>query len=153
MAVLLSTFLYGIVGFGVLLSAKQTITQAAADGARAAVSAPQTPDEATNPDSPVRTVARSQAANAASWLHTPAGVPAGGLSCPEAGGATAAQPLTCTTSVAPCTGNVTQQCLTLTVSYAYAAKPVIPSLPIVGNLMPQQLTSTSTIQLDGGLVQ
>jgi len=145
----------------VLFSVKQTVTQAASDGARAAVAAPQSADEANNPNAPVRAAARAQVANAASWLHTPAGVST--ISCPEMTlqdgklPVTGQQPLGCATAVAPCAGNANKQCLTVTVSYAYASKPVIPALPIVGQLMPSQMISTATIQLDGvstsGLVQ
>lgn len=160
-AVLLITLLYGIVSFGVLFSVHQSVTQAAADGARAAVAAPQTANQSTDQNAPVRAAARAQVANAASWLHTPAGVTT--LQClemtPNADGSlpvTSAQPLGCATSVAPCPNEsrVPQpSCLTLKVAYAYGAKPVIPAMPFVGQFMPDRLTSTSTIELDGGLVQ
>lgn len=124
--VLLITLLYGIITYGVILAAQATVTQAAADAARAgAVTA-----------TPAAT-AEAQAGTDVGWMDKGAcGLPGSGttITC-------YATPITCPSSV----GN--QQCLKVTVSYNYSSNPIFPELPGLSLITPSVISSTNVIQI------
>jgi Flp pilus assembly protein TadG len=121
---------YGIVSYGLILVAQQSITLAAAEGARAALRYAASDDE--------RTVNANNAAigagSAAAWLSgrlTFTGAPL--AACPYN------------------SGLVDGRCYRVTVTYPnYAQNPLVPLL--LGSLMnvavPSQLSSSATIQID-----
>lgn len=114
--------LYGIVSFGVVLAAQHTLTEAASDGARAAVPVPQSATPGPS------TVAEAQADDTLGWLGQ----------CDQSG-------ITCTTALAPCGGAVSSStCLTLTITYDYTDHPLVPLLPGLNLVMPSTLTSSTT---------
>jgi Flp pilus assembly protein TadG len=110
--------LYGLIAFGMILATKQRITNAAAEGARAAVGQTNAAD----------------AKNAAVARVLAAGLPAGSYSI----GPGAGEP-----TVAAC-GSF--QCITVTVTYNLAANPVIPPAPGLGLITPNSITSTAVVQ-------
>jgi Flp pilus assembly protein TadG len=115
--------LYGLIAFGMMLSAKQTITNAASEGARAAVGA------ANNSTAQVQ-AAHDRVKSAMASL---------GQYNVDAPGAFAA-------SVAQCTGS-TNQCITVKVTYDYAAHPTVPPAPGLGLVTPDKLSSTAVVQV------
>ncbi len=122
--VLLVALLYGIVSYGLILSAQSTVTQAAADGARAGIVASST----------AVTTAEAQAGNDIGWMNKgPCG--------------TSGTTITCTASEAPCPSNASNQCLTVTVSYNYNSSPLFPLLPGMGIVTPSTISSTDVLQL------
>jgi Flp pilus assembly protein TadG len=128
----LAVLLFGIVWFGVLLSFKQAVTQAAAEGARAAV-----PYSFTSQNSDAVTAAT----NAASG-------PLGGWSRPcGQSGVETAKGMTCTATPQPCP-NGTGKCMSMTVVYDYKAHPILPNLPIISSLLPSSLSSTAVVQMN-----
>lgn len=132
-APLLFLFLYAIVAYGMALAVKHSVTQAAADAARAAVPVVQDLPDETGP----ATAALHQADTDLQWL----------------GGADACgQPdFTCSTSVlSPCPGSGSgTNCLAVTVTYNYDAHPIVPSLPGFGLFLPATLSSSTTTLLAG----
>jgi Flp pilus assembly protein TadG len=130
--VLLIMLLYGIVSYGLILSAQSTVTQAAEDGARAGIVASLNPQSA----------AEIQAGNDVSWMgkgqcyerDVPAGVSTAAISC------TASPPESCPSSS-------TNQCISVTVSYNYASDPLFPILPGLGIITPSTISSTSVLQI------
>jgi len=129
-APLLVLLLYGIVAFGFVMAVKHSVTQAAADGARAAVPVAQTGTAPTQ-------AALAQADNAIHWLGQ----------C-NAGG------ITCTTTVAQCPNEPQGwNCLTMNVSYDYRDHPVIPSLPGLGLVLPSTIPASTTTLLAGSSPQ
>jgi Flp pilus assembly protein TadG len=110
--------LYGLIAFGMILATKQRITNAAAEGARAAVGQTNAAD----------------AKNAAIARILAAGLPAGSYSI----GPGAGEP-----TVASCGSN---QCITVTVTYNLAANPVVPPAPGLGLVTPNSISSTAVVQ-------
>jgi Flp pilus assembly protein TadG len=113
--------LYGLIAFGMMLSAKQTITNAASEGARAAVGA--TVD-------PVGT-ARSRVQQAMSSYS--------GYDVNDGNQFSAA--------VAPCVNSATANCITVKVTYPYSDKPLVPPAPGLGLVTPDKLSSTAVVQV------
>jgi len=113
--------LYGLIAFGMMLSAKQTITNAASEGARAAVGATTDPVGA----------ARARVGQAMSSYS----------------GYNAQDPNQFSGAVAPCTNNAAASCMTVTVTYDYAAHPLVPPAPGLGLITPSKLSSTAVVQV------
>ncbi len=122
--VLLIALLYGIISYGLILSAQSTITQAAADGARAGIVASTT----------AVATAQAQAGTDVGWMNKG--------SC-----GTSATIITCVANKAPCPSNVNNQCLTVTVTYNYSSSPLFPELPGMGVIMPSTISSTDVLQI------
>lgn len=135
-SILLFLLIFGIIGFGVVLSFKQTTTQGANEAARAA---------AVTPDDPA-TVGIDERVVAAE--DTVERVEAYGRSCTHSA-------MTCTITVHDCaagaglTNNpaVLPDCITVRLDYDYGASPVIPPVPLLAAFMPDRLVSTGTAQL------
>ena len=136
--ILLFTLVFGIIGFGVVMSFKQTLTHAAAEAARRA---------ATTQDDPLTTSVdeRLQVANSA-------------IDEFEGWGRTCADMQVCTVTIHDC--NLTPlplnanntvagkpDCITATLVYDYANNPILPNLPFVGIFMPDLVATTATSQL------
>jgi Flp pilus assembly protein TadG len=122
--VLLITLLYGIVTYGLILAAQATLTQAAADAARAGIVS------ASN----AVTTAETQAGTDVGWM--------GKGSC-----ATSGTPITCVATEEPCPSNGANTCLSVTVTYNYSSYPLFPELPGLGLITPSTLSSTNVLQL------
>lgn len=124
-SVVLLMLLFGIISYGYALSFKQGLTQAAAEGARAAAvvslnDAPATALEAVKP-----------------------ALKAFDKECTSAG-------MSCTFSTTPTdTGcAVGTNCIRVQVSYDYKNYPLIPKFPGLGLVLPDTLKSTSTAQVN-----
>ena len=139
----LCLLLFGIVIYGYLMSFRQNMTQAAAEGARAGAIAP--PD--LTPDTHVYAI--SQAADA-----TNKALQSFGESCGATVSSTSSSQVltngrsTCNVTVATCSAPSTAQCVTVIVTYDYADHPLMPSVPIVTNFIPGSFTSTFTAQVN-----
>jgi len=112
---------FGIISFGFMLTFRQTLSQAATEGARAA---------AVELDDANRSPEGLAAINDA--------MQAVGKTCGSGG-------LTCTVSPPAACG--TSRCVTVTVTYAYQANPMIPSPPLVNEVMPETITYTATVRV------
>jgi Flp pilus assembly protein TadG len=122
--VILIMLIYGIVTFGLILSAKETLTQAASDGARAGIVATST----------AIATAQTQASNDLSWM--------GKGTCGTSG-----TTITCVATEAPCASNSNNTCLTMTVTYNYSASPLFPPMPGLSLVTPSTISSSSTLEL------
>jgi len=120
---------YGIITYGMIMIAQQSVTLAAAEGARAALR--HVPDESA------RTINAEDAAtgtrSVAAWLgrqHL----------------AFNGEPIDC-----PYTSGVdVVRCYKVTVRYPYAQQPIIPLLlgPLMRVVVPDNLSSTAIVQID-----
>jgi Flp pilus assembly protein TadG len=125
--VLLCTLIFGIIGFGEMLSFKQDLTRAAAEGARAgAVAFP------------------SSGAQSKAVAGTNAAVGSFGKSC-GAGGLTCTIPVTYDCDGA---GAGTANCVSVELSYDYKHNPLIPNLPFVSIFMPDTLKAKSVAEIN-----
>lgn len=123
-SLLLMLFLFGIITFGFVFGLVHNLTYSAAEGARAAVGAVSDPPLYAN----VQQVAHDTAV---------ARLDAGS---PRTYGTVA-------TVVGACDGNAAHTCITVTVSYPYAAHPIIPPLLGMAGIFPDVITRSSTIEL------
>ncbi|GEP36935.1 hypothetical protein NPS01_05980 [Nocardioides psychrotolerans] len=123
---LLLLLLFGIISYGVMLSFRQTLSQAAAEGARAAA---VTFLEADKQD--------------AGYDAIDGAFDSFGATC-DAGvlrKGSAAVGTCSVTAPGPCTPASTGvECVTVTLSYNYRDHPIVPSFPGVGYVMPSVLT-------------
>jgi len=116
--VLFFMVMYGLVAFGLVFAVKHTITQAANEGARAAVK------DVGGLDARIAQ-AKVSATKAVAWL-----------------GARAPVPQVTSSACAPFV------CLEVVLVYNYAANPIVPSLPGLGVTLPATLTGRAIVQLD-----
>ena len=119
--------LFGILYFGVILSFKQAVTQSAAEGARAVA--------------PVSGNASTALVTSTALLAANRPISGWSKTCTSSG-------MTCNISVAACQGNASAKCATVTVTYDYASHPILPSLPLLDNVLPRHIHSTAVVQMN-----
>ncbi len=135
-APLLLFLLFAMIGYGYMLSFRQAISQAAAEGARAAAVAP-----ASLSDADVKARARTAINDALGSYDvtcTSAGLLLKGTA--NAGTCTVSSPQTCTTST------IGAQCVKVTLDYTYKDDSLLPS-PGLGILLPEHLNYSSEVQV------
>lgn len=113
--------LYALIAFGMMLALKQSVTNASAEGARAAVGIT---DEAT-----AISTAKTAVGNRLDWL--------GGKY--QAGDTTA--------TVGFCSGSTGPKCITVSINYPYESRPLVPPAPGLGLLTPDSFGSTAVVQI------
>jgi Flp pilus assembly protein TadG len=121
--------LYGLIAFGLMLSAKQTITHSASEGARAAIGA--TPNPGESQDDAYKRVAKDRV-----------GLAMGSLSQYHVTDPGAADAI-----VDWCSGSSGPRCITVTVTYDYSAHPLVPPAPGLGLVTPSKLSSKAVVQV------
>lgn len=128
--------LFAIIGYGYMLSFRQAISQAAAEGARAAAVAP-----AALSDDEVKARART-AINDALGSYDVTCTSAGLLLKGSAAAGTCAvsAPQTCTTST------IGAKCIKVTLDYTYKDDSLLPA-PGLGVLLPEHLNYSSEVQV------
>ncbi|MDN0085049.1 pilus assembly protein [Crenobacter sp. SG2305] len=123
------TIFYGIVSYGLILAAQQSLTLAAEEGGRAALK--YQPAASQTAALTARAAAACQSAQSIiGWL--PKSYLAGG----------------CVSVVAPCDYDGTLQCIKVTLNYNYAQNPLVPPLPLLGVILPSNLVGVATVQLN-----
>ena len=115
--------IFALVIFGISLAAKNSITHAAAEGARSAIGVVD--DPATPADERVER-ARDKVGESLDWFGDKY------------------QPADTTVSVAPCGA---AECITVTIVYPYESRPLIPAPPLLDQVTPTKLTSTAVVEL------
>lgn len=137
---LLVMLLLGIISYGYMLSFRQALSQAAAEGARAAAVAP--PGLPELPPSAGDDSRQTRAIDAVNQ-----GLGSYGVSCTASGqlmrGSDPAG--TCTISAPQgCTGsNTSANCVKVTLAYTYADDSLLPVFPGLGVLLPDQMSYTT----------
>jgi Flp pilus assembly protein TadG len=121
----LCLLLFGIIVYGYMMSFRQNMTQAAAEGARAGAVAPV---------GSAKSSAEAAAEKAVSSF---------GQHCGSGG-------MTCTGTVLSCatTNNPNAQCIQMTITYDEHNHPILPDIPLVTSALPDTFTSVSTVQIN-----
>lgn len=120
---ILLLLVFGIISYGYMLSFRQAISQAAAEGARAAAVAQRDADQQPDALAAMNEALESYGVSCA-----------GGALTRDGGGVG-----TCAVSIATCDGEpASVQCVTVTIDYNYADNPLIP-VPGVGVVLPDNL--------------
>lgn len=134
--ILLLTLVFGIINFGLILSFKQDMTRAAAEGARAGAvavaAAGQTPEEAA-------VIAADDAVGEAvrefGGSFSEPGCSRDGMSCVPA-------------SVDECTEDPTVDCVIVTLSFDYDDAPLYGELPLISAFLPNVVNATSVARIN-----
>jgi Flp pilus assembly protein TadG len=127
--VLFVLVIYALISFGMILATKNSLTHAAAEGARAAISVV---DDASTPAVDEREVrALDQVSDSLDWLGDKY------------------QPGDASANVAACDAAVPAgpKCITVTITYPYDTRPIVPPAPGLGLVTPDTLTSTAVVEL------
>lgn len=138
----LLTLVFGMISYGYMLSFRQAISQAAAEGARgAAVALPSTPDKQVS-------AAVAHVNNTLSSYGMTCGVtaPASGAVLPvtRTGDITKGSRVgSCSVVLKTCTNDSTKTCVTVTVDHEYRAHPLTPAFPGLGLVLPDHLRYSS----------
>jgi Flp pilus assembly protein TadG len=135
--VLLIALLYGIITYGLILAAQATITQSAADAARAGIVSSAT-SVAT---------AEAQACTDIGWMNKTCGTPVTYNTTNCTFSPNPADNITAFACQKACPSSASNQCLTVTVSYNYGAAPLFPELPGLGVVTPSTISSTNVLQI------
>ncbi|CAN5694469.1 pilus assembly protein [soil metagenome] len=122
---LLALFIFGIITYGLTMSYKQNLTQAANEAARAAAVAP-------TGTAAVR--AQAAADRAISGQGTPCNDTTKGLSC--------------TFVINPCVGDTSRRCMTVRLTYDLKNHPRVSSLPAISETLPATLVSTAVVEVN-----
>lgn len=126
-SLLLMFLIYAIAAFGILLSTKNSLTHAAAEGARSALSVADLPiatAEQRRTDQARATIAKDL-----DWMGSdfdPAYVDA---------------------DIDDCSPTDTTQCITVTITYPWSTKPLIPMAPGMGLAMPNTVSATAVVRI------
>ena len=138
-APLLLVLVFGVISYGYMLSFRQALSQAAAEGARAAAVSPYPS-------------ASDKEQSALDAINDALGVKAYGVTCT---GAAVNSPLkkngatvgTCSATTAACDSDPTKDCVTVTLDYLYKSHPLLPNFPGVGLLLPSHLAYDATARV------
>lgn len=128
-SLVLMLLLYLILGgfsYGVILSHRQVMQQAAGEATRVGMLA----SSAQASDTQARTLA---VAKAKEML--------GGTACDPGSG------VTCTVTVAACSGEPSARCLSVEIVHDRAVDPIVARLPFLESVMPASLTAESTARV------
>jgi Flp pilus assembly protein TadG len=126
--VLFSLVLFGIISFAILFGYRQTMIQAASEGARAA-SVVETAD-----NQPLAALAAAQAAMDDS--HPSCDADDDGLTC------TVSAPFACP-------NDPDRACRTVRIDHDNAEDSLVPRIPLLGNMIPDDLSAKATIVVPG----
>lgn len=121
--------IFGTIAYAYMLSFRQAVTQAAAEGARAGAVAPVGTADGT------RTTAAVNATSGAMATGP------GGLTCNSGH-------LVCTAPVATCTDGSGKKCITVTVTYPYRDHSLLPTIPGLGFMLPKDITYVSVAEVN-----
>ena len=121
----LCIILFGIITYGVDLSFKQSMTQAADEAARAAATAPYADGNALAKDR-----ARTATEDVMSGF---------GRSCTSPG-------MSCTFTVQPCGADT---CMVVELDYDLAGHPLLPKFPFVDEALPSTVVARAVVQVNG----
>lgn len=121
---------FATIAYAYMLSFRQTVTQAAAEGARAAAVAPSALSDGDR---------STLALNAAS---TSMKTGPGGLNCN-------ADNLVCTAAQTPCVGaTTTNKCWKVTIRYPYRDHSLLPTIPGLGFSLPEWISYSAVVEVN-----
>lgn len=152
-SILLLTIVFGIINFGLILSFKQDMTRAAAEGARAGAVAYRSTTYGTN--DPRRLAAQQATEQAVAGFNKTCQV--GGLNCvvsvhdcddpvPDTNGYHESDP---TANKQPGnTRNAQPDCVTVELIYDYANHPLLVPVPLIASFLPNEVRAKSVARLN-----
>jgi Flp pilus assembly protein TadG len=147
-AVLLLTIVFGVINFGLILSFKQDMTRAAAEGARAAAVA-----------LPSTIVGANDTRRIAGETATAEAVASFDKTCGQDGMTCLTQIHDCDFTIAPgdvsldpdnsgYDNNAQPDCVTVSLSYDYDNHPLVPPVPLIEAFLPDVIRAKSVVRLN-----
>lgn len=130
-AILLFTLVFGIISYAYMMSLRQSMTQATAEGARAGAVA-------------VSGSAESAARNALNQALDQHEVSCSGSDLRRNGSTVG----TCLVTISACPAPSTNQCVTVSASYAYRANPLLPAFPGLNLVLPEQIAYSAIAEIN-----
>ncbi len=147
-AVLLLTIVFGIINFGLILSFKQDVTRAAAEGARAAAVALPSAVEGAN--DPRRLAAVNATNEAVTGFQKTCGT--GGMTCTvqihDCDYTVADLDLSATPDSNGYKSNTTPDCVTVKLTYDYRNYPLLVPVPLIAAFLPDEIKAKSVVRLN-----
>lgn len=141
-APLFIALVFGIISYGYMLSFRQGMSQAAAEGARVFAVAPtvgvSTTGSLSTKDAAIAAINRSLSSYSVTCTA------AGTLTRNGATVGTCSVPSTATA----CANNAASKCVKVDLRYSYRANPLIPSFPGLGIVLPETLAYNTTVQVN-----
>jgi Flp pilus assembly protein TadG len=119
--------LYALIAFGTALALKQSVTHAAAEGARASVGVVDDPSTAADER---ETTAKNEVKDSLDWIGSKY----------DANDVTA--------KVVPCPSAPSSSCMEVKIAYPYKDKPIVPAAPGLGVVLPDTMTSTAVVKVN-----
>lgn len=142
--VLLFTLIFGIISFGLILSFKQDMTRAAAEGARAgAVAVAVLPEKPADAATTAAEDATEEAVKAFGGSFEADGCSRLGMDCGNVVGGPGQ------IDVAPCTEDINAQCVTVKLVFDYENHPLYGHIPLISEFMPNEVRSASVARING----
>lgn len=120
---------FATIAYAYMLSFRQTVTQAAAEGARAGAVAPSGTTNANRTSAAVTATSGAMATGP------------GNLACNSGH-------LVCTAPVAACADGSGKNCITVTVTYPYRDHSLLPTIPGLGFILPQNITYAAVAEVN-----
>jgi Flp pilus assembly protein TadG len=122
-------FIYAVAVFGILLSTKNGVTHAAAEGARSALSVPDQPSATLD----ARRIAQATTTVADSLSHLGSNY----------------DPADTVASIAGCTSPADPvKCITVTITYPWDDRPLVPQAPFIKAITPETIHATAVVRLN-----
>lgn len=147
-AVLLLTIVFGIINFGLILSFKQDLTRAAAEGARAAAVA--LPSGTSGANDPRRLAGVSATDEAVTGFNKTCGT--GGTQCivqiHDCGYPVAADDISPTPDTNGYFANGEADCVTVKIWYDNGSHPLLVPVPMISPFLPDQIKAASVARLN-----
>jgi Flp pilus assembly protein TadG len=129
--VLLFTLVFGIISFGLILSFRQDVTRAAAEGARAGAVA--LPNSTAQSKAQLALEEAVESFGGSEWS---------GNGCSRAG------VTECAAVVAPCDNEPAVECVTVRFTYDYDAFPLYGEIPLVSGFFPDEISAESVARIN-----
>lgn len=127
---LFAFIVFALVTFGMMLAAKNSLTHAAAEGARSAIGVAELP--AATLDARREDEAKAAVARSLDWF--------GNKYQPGDTSATVAR-------CDPANPADLTECITVTITYPYKDRPIVPPMPGVGLMTPDTFKATAVVKL------
>lgn len=147
-SVLLLTIVFGVINFGLILSFKQDVTRAAAEGARAGAVA--LPSVVTGANDTRRLAAATALDEAVAGFDKTCG--SGGLTCAVQIHDCQDTPLASNLSPTPDSNgyddNSQPDCITVRLIYDYDANPLLVPIPLMEPFLPNEIKAKSVVRLN-----
>lgn len=147
-AVLLLTIVFGIISFGLLLSFKQDVTRAAAEGARASAVALSSAVSGAN--DPRRLAGVTATAEAVTGFNKTCGV--SGMQCVvqihDCNYTVAANDLSATPDTNGYYANADDDCVTVKIIYDHKGFPLVTPMPLISAFLPDTVSARSVVRLN-----